>query len=165
VNASDLPSDAPYAATAAAIRAAKDAPEKDRAARAKLKPDLGGYRSKLERDYAARLEHQHREGRILWWSYEPMRLRLAAGAYYKPDFMVIGLNGEVEFHETKGFWREAARLRIKVAADQHPFLFVAVKRDKRGWSEEQFDACLWRMISPGAAPLVGLPAAGRGRSK
>jgi len=43
-------------------------------------------------------------------------------------------NGEVEFHETKGFMREAARVRLRVAAEMHPFRFLLVKRAGGEWS-------------------------------
>jgi len=47
--------------------------------------------------------------------------------------------GWFEIHETKGHWREAARVRIKVAADLYPwFKFVAVKWDKKQWVYEDF---------------------------
>jgi hypothetical protein len=107
-----------------------------------------GYRSKLERDYARRLEFQKRDGVILWWAHEPVRLRLAGGAYYKPDFAVMYPDGRIEMHETKGFSREAARVRIKVAAEHHPFRFVVVTRDKGEWQTETFSACFDRVAAP-----------------
>ena len=47
-------------------------------------------------------------------------------------------SGELEMHEVKGFWREDARLKIKVAAEQFPFRFVAVTKSKDGWATEEF---------------------------
>lgn len=65
-----------------------------------------------------------------WW-YESVRLRLANGAWYTPDFVVMMHDGTLEMHEVKGFWREAARVRIKVAADNYPFKFIAVQKLKK----------------------------------
>lgn len=95
--------------------------------------------NKLETAYSAHLQALYAAGRVLWWRFEPMRLRLANGAYYKPDFGVKLLDGSFELHETKGFWREAARVRIKVAAELFPmFRFVAVRKTKTGWEREEF---------------------------
>jgi hypothetical protein len=112
-----------------------------------------GYRSKLERDYASRLEFQRRGGQIQWWAHEPQRLRLAGGAYYKPDFAVLMPDGRLELHEVKGFWREAARVRIKVAAEMHPFMFVAATRDRGDWVFEYFHDCFYRVTA--VAPVAG----------
>lgn len=106
-----------------------------------------GYRSKLERAYAAQLEDQRQNGVIRWWGYEPMRFRLADGAYYKPDFAMMTLAGALELHETKGFWREASRVRIKVAAERFPWRFIAVTRWKGNWQFETFAACAGRVTA------------------
>ena len=48
----------------------------------------------------------------------------------------------MELHEVKGHWQDDARVKIKVAAEQYPFRFVAVKarakKDGGGFSEEEF---------------------------
>lgn len=93
----------------------------------------GLYDSKLERDYARRLDSLRHGGLVRDWMYHPMRLRLADGTYYTPDFMVVMPSGLVELHETKGFMREAARVRLNVAADKFRcFSFRLVRRE--GWS-------------------------------
>ena len=95
--------------------------------------------NKLESAYSEHLELQRSAGEIRWHRYAPMRLRLADGAYYKPDFGVWKRDGSFELHETKGFWREAARVRIKVAAELFPmFRFVAIKRVGGNWVREEF---------------------------
>lgn len=48
--------------------------------------------------------------------YEGIRFQLANGSTYTPDFYVLLSDGTVEIHETKGFWREDDRVKIKVAA-------------------------------------------------
>lgn len=94
--------------------------------------------NKTEAAYASHLEGLKRAGGVLWYRFEPMRLRLANGAWYKPDFGVKLSDGSFEFHETKGFWREAARVRIKVAAELFPFRFIAVTRGGGNWKREEF---------------------------
>lgn len=90
--------------------------------------------NKLEAAYAQHLEGLRARGEIAEWRYESTKLRLADGAWYTPDFRVVLPNGEVEFHETKGFMREAARVRLRVAAELHPFRFLLVKRAGGEWS-------------------------------
>lgn len=76
------------------------------------------------------------------WGFEAISLRIGHGARYTPDFFVVTQSGRIEFHEVKGHWREAARVRIKVAAHEYPmFRFIAVrkkpKRDGGGWGVEE----------------------------
>lgn len=94
--------------------------------------------NKIEAAYARYLEVLKAAGDVLWYRFEPMKLRLADGSYYKPDFGVLTRDCLFEFHETKGFWREAARVRIKVAAGLFPFKFIAIQRNGDGWVREEF---------------------------
>ena len=88
--------------------------------------------NKTDRAYAQWLEVMRQAGAILRWDYEPEKLRLADLTYYTPDFRVIYPDGTVEFHEVKGFVRDDAMVKIKVAAEQHPYKFVMVRRVKGG---------------------------------
>lgn len=98
--------------------------------------------NKWESLFAEELERRRVVGLITWYQFEAVRFRLADRAYYKPDFAALAHNGELILFEVKGMWREAARVRIKVASDRHPFRFVAVTkrrvRDGGGWDEELF---------------------------
>lgn len=93
------------------------------------------YRSKLEERYHAHLLAEVKQGRLERVDYEPVRLRLAEGCWYTPDFRVIR-DGKTEFHETKGYMREAARVRLRVAAELHPYTFYLVRADGAGWRIE-----------------------------
>lgn len=80
---------------------------------------------------------------ISWWDFEPIKLRLAKLCFYTPDFAVMRHDRTFEFFEVKGFWRDDARVKIKVAVRLFPmFTFTAVsmksKRDGGGWSYEAF---------------------------
>ena len=105
--------------------------------------------NKWETEFASRLQNQQDSGLIVWYQFEGQRFRLADGAWYKPDFVALSHTGELIVYECKGFWRESARVRIKVAADRHPFRFIAVtkrrQKDGGGWAEEMFSAALDRM--------------------
>lgn len=78
-------------------------------------------------------------GEIIDYKFEPLRIRLADLTTYTPDFLVI-YSDRLEFHEVKGFWRDDARVKIKVAAEQYPwFVFLAVQKDNKsrdGWKVE-----------------------------
>jgi hypothetical protein len=94
--------------------------------------------NKTEAAYAVLLEDMKSAGEIQWWAYEAIKLRLADKTYYTPDFAVINGQEELEFHEVKGFWREDARVKIKAANEQFPFLFIAFTLVKGTWQEEEF---------------------------
>jgi hypothetical protein len=51
---------------------------------------------------------------------------------------VILANGEVEMHEVKGFWRDDALVKIKVAAAMHPYRFIAVQWKSGTWDMRYF---------------------------
>lgn len=73
--------------------------------------------------------------------YECQTLKLAKDLRYTPDFMVIDTDGHIWFFETKGFWRDDARAKIKMAAEKfQEYRFVAASWTKRdGWKFEEFN--------------------------
>lgn len=91
----------------------------------------------LEADYAARLTVHQIGGKIARWDYEPEKLRLADNTTYTPDFRVLLPDGTVEFHETKGFMRDDAWVKLKVAAELHPYTFRLVRKVKGQWIVEE----------------------------
>lgn len=105
----------------------------------RLKP---GTMNKTEAAYDLVLDARKHHGEILWYRFEGLKLRLAGSTFYTPDFAVMAADGVMECHEVKGRWQDDARAKIKIAADQYPFRFVAVKarakRDGGGFAEERF---------------------------
>ena len=97
-----------------------------------------GHMNKTEAAYAADLELRKRAGEIQWYLFEGIKLRLADLTFYSPDFIVMTAAGFIEIHEVKGFWTDDARVKIKVAAFNFPFKFIAIKKTKQGWEEESF---------------------------
>jgi hypothetical protein len=77
--------------------------------------------NRLEARYAQQLDAQRRVGEVLWFGYEAITLKLAPDTRYTPDFAVITCEGEMQFHETKGHWRDDALVKIKVAANLFPW--------------------------------------------
>lgn len=109
---------------------------------AKGTPKVTNGMNKMEAEYRLMLEARKRNGEILWYAYEGIKVRLADQTYYTPDFVVMANDFTLECHETKGFMREAAFVRIKVAAEMYPFKFVLIraipKKEGGGWKIEEF---------------------------
>lgn len=88
--------------------------------------------NRLEEQYAQELELRRRAGEIRRWAPKALRLRIGTDILYTPDFLVITKDGEIQLHETKGHFREAAKVRIKSAAWHYPeFRFMVVYRDRK----------------------------------
>ena len=103
-----------------------------------------GAQNKTEAAYEAAVPRPAlMSGDIAWYRFEGLKLRLADNTFYTPDYAVLRADGLMEVHEVKGFWTDDARVKIKVAADQYPFRFIAVKaRAKKnggGWDREVFE--------------------------
>lgn len=104
--------------------------------------------NKWEAAYALVLKARKQTGEIADFEFEGLSFKLGRGARFKPDFLVVNAPSsegsirplEIECHEVKGRWREAARVRIKVAASKYPWCrFIAVSKDGAGWKQERFE--------------------------
>lgn len=91
-----------------------------------------GQMNKLEGGYATYLEALKTQGKLSWFKFEGIKLRLADKTFYSPDFAVMLSNGEIEMHEVKGYMMDDANVKIKVAAELYPFRFMLVKKAKGG---------------------------------
>lgn len=103
-----------------------------------------GERNKSEAEYEATLIARQQAGAVLWQQFQSMTLVLAKDTRYTPDFNVMAADGVLEMHEVKGFMRDDANVKIKVAAAMFPFRFFLVrkraKRDGGGFSIEEVGA-------------------------
>jgi hypothetical protein len=73
---------------------------------------------------------------IDWWMREPFKLRLAGRTWYTPDFVVEPIEtSRLACVEVKGFMRDDAAVKLKVAAETYPcFRWLLVTRAGRhGW--------------------------------
>jgi hypothetical protein len=133
--------------------------------------------NRWEEQYAQRL-HLHQAAGIVvaFWS-QAVTLRLADDTRYTPDFLVLGWDfpddamthttlgvaPSLLFVEVKGFQRDDAIVKFKVAAEQYAHLgaFVMVERIKGGgWKEiRRYERQPATAVRGGAAP-AGLPPAG-----
>jgi hypothetical protein len=103
---------------------------------ARPRPDDG--MNGLERAFRDELlEPSRRAATIAAWWREPVKLRLAGRTWYTPDFAVRLLDGSIVLIETKGFMREDACIKLKVAASAYPcFGWYVCYRDR---------GCVWRI--------------------
>lgn len=86
--------------------------------------------NKLERAFFERA--QVRFGADVY--FEPFKIRLAGRCWYTVDF-VIKHDGWLNCYEVKGWMRDDAAVKLKVAAEKFPcFHFVLVTRpNRKGW--------------------------------
>lgn len=99
---------------------------------------IPGTMNELERAYSELLRGREIKGEVAWFGYESMTFKLAPDTRYTPDFAVMLADGTIELHECKGFFRDDARVKIKVAAAMFPFCFIVITRAKGGvWVIEE----------------------------
>lgn len=109
-----------------------------------------GTMNKTEEAYAELLKARLYAGEILRFEFEPESLRLAKRTTFTPDFRVQFPDGTIEFHEVKVMTKSGrvlieddARVKIKVAAEMHPYKFVIAAKQPKcnggGWDFEEID--------------------------
>lgn len=104
-------------------------------------PDLFAGMNGTERARAIVLEARKRDGQIRDWRFEQVTLKLAPDCRYTPDMYVVHNDGSVEFEECKGFWRDDAKVKIRVAARLFPeFKFTALRLVRGAWEPEEYRA-------------------------
>lgn len=91
--------------------------------------------NKTERQYYNYLRSQDH----LWIGVQNITLKLAHDTRLTPDFTYLNKEGDMVFVDVKGFQREDALIKMKVAARQFPWAsFVIVSRGKNGsWIERK----------------------------
>jgi hypothetical protein len=103
-------------------------------------PDLFAGMNKTEKARAIELEAMKRTGQIVAWYYEKVTLKLADDTRYTPDFFVLAPDGACHFEEIKGFWRDDAKVKLKVAVAHFPFRFVAFEGKPGNWTVTDYSA-------------------------
>jgi hypothetical protein len=97
-----------------------------RVARASNLNELG--QNKTEARFDRKLADLKHGGHIVDYSFESLKFRLAGRTWYTPDFVAALPGGSMIVYEVKGFWRDDARVKIKVAAEMYPhFRWFAVR--------------------------------------
>jgi hypothetical protein len=100
----------------------------------RLRQARGNTMNKTEAAFAAYLASVYPDAQV---EREGITLRLANGVRYTPDFCVFNPGGDVVFYEVKGFMRDDAAVKVKVAAGKFPrasfWLVTAIDRNRSAW--------------------------------
>ena len=103
--------------------------------KAQTVPRMEGKQNQTEAKYARKLEQDRLAGRIVRYDFEPVKLRLADMTHLTPDFRVILADGTEEYHEVKGgYVREDGWIKLKLAAELHPYVFKMAQFRKGVWT-------------------------------
>ena len=100
--------------------------------KAVTKPKEVAYESKWEQQYAMVLDLLVRSGAIEAYWYQPVKIILANRTTYTPDFLIQDKLGNLEFHEVKGYKRDDAMVKLKVAAAVVPWASFKLITDVKG---------------------------------
>jgi hypothetical protein len=94
-----------------------------------VRPERGAM-NKMEREYSLLLAG---DKGIVEYSFEVLTLKLADNTRYTPDFLVIR-EDRIEAHEVKGFMRDDAWVKLKVAAEKFWWLdFYLARKVNKQW--------------------------------
>jgi hypothetical protein len=93
--------------------------------------------NKTEKARAIELEALKRSGQIVGWWYEAVTFKLADDCRYTPDFLIQESDGSLRLEETKGFWRDDAKVKTKVYASRFPLPLRVLVKSKSGWDIEE----------------------------
>src|ERR1044072_6287022 len=92
--------------------------------------------NKTEEAFAHILEAQKRSGEIREWHFEGLTLRLGDDCRYTPDFYTVEAAGFIHLHETKGFMRDDALVKLKTCATIYPFPLTLWLYSKGQWTRK-----------------------------
>jgi len=103
--------------------------------------EIGGtrkyYRSLWEANYARYLEWLRFNGQLQNWEHEPETFWFEAikrgVRSYLPDFKVTENNGDIVYHEVKGYMDAKSKTKIKRMAKYHPDVKLIVI-DRKGYT-------------------------------
>lgn len=100
-----------------------------------------GSLNKTEARFAQYLEAEKAAGRIIWYKFEAIKLRLADKTFYTADFFALNAQSQLVVYEVKGaraIFADDARVKTKCAAEAFPFAFFVVYPNKSGgWDIEE----------------------------
>jgi hypothetical protein len=90
--------------------------------RGKVEPGpLDAKMNRTEAEYAKTLGLAKTIGLIHSWHFQRLTFILGPDLRYTPDFMVVQADGFIRFDEIKGYEREDAVVKFKLAAELHPW--------------------------------------------
>jgi len=103
--------------------------------------------NKSEAAYDQYLDALYKQGRIAYYKFEAVTLKLGDDCRLTMDFLVIGPAGEVEFHDVKAIHRgkkkphteDDFQVKIRTACEQFPFFtFCTVWLENGTWHKKVY---------------------------
>lgn len=85
-----------------------------------------------EKEHARTLFDRHQADEISGYYYERFRFEIGHRCLYIPDFVILHSNGTFGAEEVKGFMRDDANVKIKVAARMYPQIVFTLWTKKDG---------------------------------
>jgi hypothetical protein len=85
-----------------------------------------------EAGYGVVLEAAKRAGQVREYWFQGITLKLGDDCRYTPDYFVLMADWTCECHEVKGWMRDDALVKVKVAARLYPFRFTVVRKGPGG---------------------------------
>lgn len=78
---------------------------------------------------------------VIWCGFEAIKFMVGVKTcWYCPDFVCVLDDGTVVVYEVKGWWKDDARVKIKAAAKQYPWLkFIAAQKKRDKWVYEKIE--------------------------
>lgn len=99
-----------------------------------------GEKNKTEQRYEDQvLRPDMMVGKVLWYRFEGIKLRLADNTFLTVDYAVLPADGILTMVDVKGgqaVIQDDARVKMKVAAEAYPFRFQFAYPDGGGWTHE-----------------------------
>ncbi len=91
--------------------------------------------NKTEQRYSIQLEMLKLSRQIIEWRFEPLKFKLAKNTLYTPDFLVV-TKEHMKLVEIKGFLRDDAAVKFKMARELYPWFEWEMVRLYRGeWKQ------------------------------
>ena len=126
---------------------------------AMLEWSSSGDMNKTEARYAANvLEPALQAGEILWYAFEPFKLRLGQRNFYTPDFGVLTSLHTMQVHEVKAIWsngkpgfKDDARQKLRDASQTYPFfqfIVAAMRSPKQMRTIGTSDQWVYEYLTP-----------------
>lgn len=102
--------------------------------------------NKTERRYGHFLEGEKQAGRILYYKFGSVKLRLADECTYTADYLVMMSDGVLELHDVKAFYKSTGKpgitddslAKMKLAAELFPIPVKAVWEQDGVWKYREF---------------------------
>lgn len=132
----DLPKDAPggWARGGKGRKRAAEAAPGPSSLGVRLPTKNAAGQNKTEAAFAGYLDDLGRTDAILAYGFEAMKFKLGPRTWYTPDFVAFLPTGRMIAIEVKGFMRDDAAIKFKLAPVMHGQIqFFMVKRVRRRW--------------------------------